>query len=320
MTPVATPEAPEGFRHEALLYAGERRFLEGTTAFVREGLARDEAVMVVVDADKIGPLRHALGADARGVRFEDMGAIGANPARIIPAWKDFVDETRARGRHPRGVGEPIGPQRGPAELVECQIHEALLNVAFADEPPWRLLCPYDTTALHQQVVAHAWRTHPYVRAEDGRVGGAGPAHVGPDTLDGALPEPASEPIDLAFDLATLPRVRGAVAAAAFGVVGPRTADLALATHEIAANSIRHGGGRGRLRMWPDAETFVCEVRDAGRIVEPLVGRSRPAPSGESGRGVWLANQLCDLVQVRSSAEGSTVRLHVRRRHHDGPTA
>ncbi|MGI8873571.1 MAG: hypothetical protein ACR2KP_04455 [Egibacteraceae bacterium] len=34
----------------------------------------------------------------------------------------------------RGAGEPIWPERRPAELVECQRHESLLNVAFADGP------------------------------------------------------------------------------------------------------------------------------------------------------------------------------------------
>ena len=31
----------------------------------------------------------------------------------------------------------------------------------------------------------------------------------------------------------------------------------------------------------------------------------------TGRGLWLANQLCNLVQIRSSPEGTTVRLHMR---------
>jgi hypothetical protein len=31
-----------------------------------------------------------------------------------------------------------------------------------------------------------------------------------------------------------------------------------------------------------------------------------------GFGVWLANQVCDLVQIRSVAAGTVVRLHMRR--------
>jgi hypothetical protein len=54
----------EAFRHEALLYAGRREFLDGTVPFIREGLAVGEPTLVVVDADKIAALRAELG-DAR---------------------------------------------------------------------------------------------------------------------------------------------------------------------------------------------------------------------------------------------------------------
>jgi hypothetical protein len=54
------------------------------------------------------------------------------------------------------------------------------------------------------------------------------------------------------------------------------------------------------------------VRDAGHITEPLIGRSRSGSGPDSG--LWLVNQLCDLVQIRSSASlGTVVRLRVRSR-------
>jgi anti-sigma regulatory factor (Ser/Thr protein kinase) len=56
---------------------------------------------------------------------------------------------------------------------------------------------------------------------------------------------------------------------------------------------------------------VCEVRDGGQLSDPLVGRRRPSSDQIGGRGLWIANQLCDLVQVRSSDEGAVVRLNVR---------
>jgi anti-sigma regulatory factor (Ser/Thr protein kinase) len=34
----------------------------------------------------------------------------------------------------------------------------------------------------------------------------------------------------------------------------------------------------------------------------------PPLSDEGGRGLWLANQLCDLVQIRSGENGTVVRL------------
>ena len=39
-------------------------------------------------------------------------------------------------------------------------------------------------------------------------------------------------------------------------------------------------------------------------------RLRPDISQEGGRGLWLANQLCDLVKIRSGERGTVVRLHV----------
>ena len=66
-----------------------------------------------------------------------------------------------------------------------------------------------------------------------------------------------------------------------------------------------------LRVWAEDGSLVCEVTDEGVIADPLVGRRRPVLDRAGGRGLWIANQLCDLVQVRSGAAGTTVRLHAR---------
>ena len=50
----------EGFVHEALLYAGDDGFVNGTLPFVREGLERGEPVLVVVQREMIDRLRAAL--------------------------------------------------------------------------------------------------------------------------------------------------------------------------------------------------------------------------------------------------------------------
>jgi anti-sigma regulatory factor (Ser/Thr protein kinase) len=102
--------------------------------------------------------------------------------------------------------------------------------------------------------------------------------------------------------------RGAESA---GIRPNRVEDLVLSVSEVAANSIRHGGGRGWLRTWETDGSFVCEVRDRGIVTDPLVGRTTPRHDAAKGRGLWLANQLCDLVQLRSSVHGTEVRLHMR---------
>ena len=72
---------------------------------------------------------------------------GSNPARIIPAWQDFLAaHAERRSARCAGSASRSGRAGAPTELAECQRHEALLNVAFADPAFW-LLCPYDTAAL-----------------------------------------------------------------------------------------------------------------------------------------------------------------------------
>jgi anti-sigma regulatory factor (Ser/Thr protein kinase) len=95
-----------------------------------------------------------------------------------------------------------------------------------------------------------------------------------------------------------------------GLSRERTTDLVLAASELAANSVRHGGGSGASSFWREPGALVVEVADAGRIEEPLVGRVRPTPTQHGGRGLWMANQVCDLVRIRSGATGTAVRLHM----------
>lgn len=86
----------------------------------------------------------------------------------------------------------------------------------------------------------------------------------------------------------------------------------LAANEVITNSIQHAGGECLVAMWDEAGSVVCEVRDAGHITDPMVGRLSPNVEATAGRGLWLANHLCDLVQIRSSQAGTTVRLRIDR--------
>jgi anti-sigma regulatory factor (Ser/Thr protein kinase) len=307
--------SPELFRHEALFYAGEVEFVAATAPFIREGLGLGESVLTVVSAAKIDLLRADLRADAERVCFADMSEVGTNPARIIPAWREFVSEGSASGRGFRGIGEPVWASRSAAELVECQRHESLLNLAFADSPAWTLLCPYDTTALRPDVIDAARRSHPVV--VDGEVTEESTTYEGLEAISEAFddPLPAAPPRATAcrFIAGSLSTVREFVAtqAARAGLSDAVTDDLVLAVSELAANSLRHGGGSGKLCMWREGEMLVCEVCDKGRIADPLVGSQRPETTQTGGRGMWLVNQLCDLVQVRTFASDNVVRIHMR---------
>lgn len=298
------------FRHEAVFYRGLDDMVETVAPFVLEGLEAREPVLVAELPDRIAELRGALGAAAAEVTFLDMPEVGGNPARIIPAWREFV--ARHPGRPVRGVGEPVWAGRREAELDECRLHESLLNVAF-DDNPWgfRLLCPYDADGLSDEVLADAMHTHPVVgsAARANYAYGGHPHAFG--EFERRLPDPPAEPREIRFGPGDLGLLRSAVRGLcdAVPLEGDTVDDLVLAVHELACNSIEHGGGGGLVRGWVEPDGLVVEVSDDGLIEDPLVGREAVLDVSEGGRGIWMANHLCDLVQVRSSSAGTAVRLH-----------
>ena len=91
----------------------------------------------------------------------------------------------------------------------------------------------------------------------------------------------------------------------------RRKEAQLAVSEAITNSLRYGGGTADVRIWRTPDDLVCEVRDRGFIADPMAGRLRPTPGQVGGRGLWLINQLCDLVQLRAVPDGQALRLHLR---------
>lgn len=310
---LADPVAKGGFRHEALLYAGEEAFVEATVAFIVDGLARNEPVMVAVNKRKIGLLESNLGWDGHWVDFVDMAQVGTNPGRIISVWRQFREQHRDRPSA-RGIGEPVWAGRSQAELIECRNHELLLNTAFDPGPPWRLMCPYDTQTLDAESLAAAERTHPLVK-RDTHAEPSEPYHAhGPppqSVLEGVLPEPEVAWEEATFGPEDRLDLRRIVMRAATQLPERRAVGLARAVDQVTDNSVRYGGGSGTLRVWRESDAVVCEVRDRGQIRDPLVGRELPPRKLGDQHGLWLVHALCDLVQLRSSEDGTVVRMTMR---------
>jgi anti-sigma regulatory factor (Ser/Thr protein kinase) len=310
--------APAAFHHEAVFYAGDDEFVERSRGFVEQGLQRDEAVLVMVGSRKLELLRKALGTSAAGVHFTDMEEVGRNPARIIPAWSRFARDHAGGGGGMRGIGEPIWAARNPNELAECQLHESLINLAFAAADDFRLICPYDSSALPHHVIEEARRSHPVVSHEGGEH--LSLDYCGIDKVAARfaepLPDPPPDAEELTVTMRELHYARRLVRARARDAgLGERSDDFVLAVNEALSNSIYHAREDGMLRLWHDADGLVCEVRDGGHIVQPLIGREEPAIGQIGGHGIWLVNLVCDLVQVRSSAHGSAVRMQMKRPAH-----
>ena len=283
--------------------------LHRVVACIETGLAADEPALVFAPRPNLDLPRDGLNGSGEHVTLLDAPDIARNPARIIPAARQFV---AAQGtRRIRVVDEPIWAGRSDAFVREAVRHEALVNVLFADIAA-DVLCPYDEAGLEAAVIADACRTHPYLLEH-------GTLQPSPDFADplsvlsatDELPEPPSHAETLIFGHADLSTVRDFVTDRANGISADRMQDLVLAVNEAASNTIDHTDGPGQLRTWRDDDTVIFEVSDRGRI--PSVrraGRVAPTPHEPRGRGLWIINQLCDLVELRSNSTGTVLRIHV----------
>ncbi|MFJ8691724.1 anti-sigma factor RsbA family regulatory protein [Streptomyces roseolilacinus] len=302
----------EAFFHPALFYGTENEYLDGLGAFVRGALDDGQPVLVAVPGVRLPLLQDALAGDRERVTWVDMTEAGRNPGRILSMLQEFADRQEA-ATPVSIVGEPIWVGRTPAEAWEATRHEALINLAFEGRRA-SILCPYDT-ALPEEVLAQAYRTHPVVGAPgDYRASSryADPHEVCRD-CDVPLPEPA-DAVVVPFGEQDLASTRDEADrwAAAAGLSTARRTDWLLAVSEGVSNSVRHGGGSGTLRMWRTGGGLVAEISDRGCLDDPLTGRRRPDPYAPTGgRGVWIMHQLCDLVEIRATARELVLRLHMR---------
>ncbi|MFF4757222.1 anti-sigma factor RsbA family regulatory protein [Streptomyces sp. NPDC001292] len=300
----------EPFVHPALFYRDEREYLAGTVPFVREGLDSGEPVAVAVPGDNLRLIETGLGADAGSVRLLDMREVGRNPGRIIPAVLRAFADAQPPGRRVRIIGEPVWAGRTPAEYPACVQHEALINAAFQGREV-TILCPYDAARLDERVLADAHATHPVV-VPAGVTGHRKSAAYAPEQVVARYNEPlppAPDALSFSYTAQTLSQARHVAVAegARLGPAATRLEDLALTVAELTTNSVVHGGGTGELRVWAKDGYVLCEVRDKGRLDDPLAGR-RPAPRDQrGGRGLLLVNLVADLVRVHSGEEGTTVR-------------
>lgn len=301
------------FQHDALFYSDASSYRAGLLEFIRDGLERDEPVLVAVPQPGLGLVRSALNpAEQERVRTADMGVAGRNPGRIIgTVLTAFVREHE--GRRVRVVGEPIWAGRTAEEYPACAEHEALINLALHDTPAY-VLCPYDVTRLDRKVLTDATRTHPMLAAGSDRWPSPSYADAGVVAawFDHPLPPPPSE-----ADVMVIRPSTGTSTARRFvhdyavnaGMAPKRVDDLRLAVQELVVNTLTHASGSGLLHIWTAGGQVVCQVQDGGRISDPLVGRRPPAPP-EVGHGLFTVHQVCDLVRVHRRSDGTAVRIYI----------
>jgi len=302
----------DGLDHLAYLYEDERDYLACLCDFVQAGQDNAEPVFVAVPGRRVAQLHERLGAESPLLRYGAMTETGRNPARLIPELYAFVAEHP--GQRVRYIGESSWPGRSDAELCEAARHEALLNLAFA-KASVSIMCPYDVRGLAADVVGRVQRTHPAILQAGQTQAATGYAGQGvvPAECDDPLSAPPADAQILGYET-SLRQVRDLVTShgTALGMAADQIMNLVIAAGEITANTLRHTGAGGTFWVWHTGEEIICQVQDQGWITDPLAGRQRHSPE-DSGHGLWVVNQVCDLVEIRTSQAGGTIiRLHMRR--------
>ncbi|MGH3785647.1 MAG: anti-sigma factor RsbA family regulatory protein [Pseudonocardiaceae bacterium] len=314
-----TESTGTGLVHEALFYLDADDYARSITRFVQEGLQMAQPALVAVPGLRVDELRSAMGRDAERVRFVDMAEVGRNPGRILPTViHPFVAEHRPH--RVRIVGEPFWPGRSAAEYRVALQHEALINIALANQEA-TILCPHDRQGLDAATLARARQTHPVLI--DAAQQEASPDYDDPRAIADASLRSLPDPPDwwgdmLIFSSADgLPTIQRFVESRALrmGLRAERVADLCRAVNEVATNTLVHTSAAGVLSLWQDPDTgnLVCEIVDSGQLPNRLVGRIPPAPWEPHGHGLIQVNTLCDLVEIPTGqiGTGTTVRLHMR---------
>jgi hypothetical protein len=196
--------------------------------------------------------------------------------------------------------------------------ESALNVALAPASI-SMICPYDTRTLDPGIVADAFRTHPArITGSDLSASAefADPAQFVRSCDTGPLAQPPAGAAEFGFD-GSLRALRRFIASRvdAYGVAGDRAEMLILAVSEVGAYLKNQGPGTAAVRAWEQPGAVVCDFRQPGTsITDPFLGLRPASLEPGAGDGLWLANQICDWMEIRSGAEGCAIQLQVPSRH------
>ena len=134
-------------------------------------------------------------------------------------------------------------------------------------------------------------------------------------VTGRVQRPAPTLLSCVFTGAGVAAARRLVkqAADAAGLADDVLSDFVLAVQELMTNTVRHGGGWGRVRLWRDGDLLVCSMTDYGPGFpgEPPGEGQVPPAKAPGGRGLLLARRLTDSLHVRARPVGAVVTVTVR---------
>lgn len=295
--------APTETSHRAVPYTDPGHQAHCLSAPLRTALERNDRTLAVVDADCRAELDRTLGPDA-GIEFHQPGrTYSAPPFTVATRWARAARRAcEAGGSRLTAVSQQVDGLPGVDPGYWVRLDVAMTKVlegipmtllcAFRDQEGARDLAGtmHDTLLVDGEDVASSTRRDALELLADNPQ--PPPTELGPALFE--------MDVELSGLAALRRRVR---AEGVLSGLGPsRTSDLVLAINEIATNGVEHGSGNPRLRMWRAPQGLVGEVTDARPARLPFPGMVVPPAAGARGRGLWLASELADVLQVWTSTD------------------
>jgi anti-sigma regulatory factor (Ser/Thr protein kinase) len=310
-----------GFTHAALVFDSDDVLRDRLVPQLRDALARDEHLLLVVGARAERVLRAELGAAASAVEWADQQLYHQRLGFTVEGFRRYVAGKNAEGRVVRLVAEPDIAPSGPVDREAAYLaYESMCNETFASLRA-TVLCLWDS-GKHSTIVIEGVRsTHPFVLERHGRR--PSPGYVPPqDYLAGrdaivlADPPATREVRELVVEGYTrLAQMRREVRERAerLGFDGRGSVDVITAVNEVATNALQHGRPPVRVRLWHELDTLVVQVDDTGTTpIPPRAGYRCPAGDELHSHGLWVARQLADVLTVHTGPYGTSVRLYFPR--------
>lgn len=305
------PAHVHGFDHTAVVHHDPAELVAAAVPFVLAGLHDGGSVLVNLPGPQLDLLRGALGAAAGRVVWRDTTRWEAHPARRLRALGDSVAEQVAAGTgRLHFVGACPLPDADAAMVPEWLAFDAALNEAFAGAP-LHMLCLYDGRRLPPSVLDEATASHPTV--------GVDPRVPNPDFEGGEAYLRRRRPVDLPVPVSAA-RTGGQVAPAdarrfaarclaELGATEQLADDLQMALSELVTNAWQAGATSVGVSIWGTDPGVAAQVDDDGPgLWDAMAGYRRPDVHDDSGRGLWITRQLADVVRIRPTARGTSVRV------------
>jgi anti-sigma regulatory factor (Ser/Thr protein kinase) len=307
-----------GPAHDGFVFTSDEQLVRFAVPFLREGLERQEAAVVVVGErarQLLAPALEGVGP----VVFVSPPEVFRRTPRALLAYQELVEQALADGAAGvRAVSEVDFGDNDYARTESVRF-EAVANLALAQHPLWNV-CLYDVRRTPAELLSTSTQAHPYLVNDQQRRRNPDfipPAEllrrhsqVSPYRVEAEAPD--LEVQDLRpVGLAGLRTAVNDAAASDSVLPAGQIDDFLEAVTEVATNALRHGEGPVHIRMWVTQQRLVMTVTDRGAgFDDPLAGFLPPLIEAlpVNGSGLWLARNLSDSLDFSRTTSGFIARI------------